>query len=115
MCVCPTVSHMLKYFGTGTSGDPSISEFMFVLAVDEMEVIYCDASKKILEPRQDWVKKMLDDNPGALEDYSQQCFEHQPGIYQNSISNLKQLFNQTEGAVLSLIYYVISSWMYLKN
>ncbi|XP_076735376.1 major histocompatibility complex class I-related protein 1-like [Maylandia zebra] len=91
------VSHMLKYFGTGTSGNPDIAEFMFVLEVDDTEVLYCDASKKIVEPRQDGVKKMLDDNPGALGEYTQQCFEHQPGIYQNSISNLKQLLNQSGG------------------
>uniref|UniRef100_A0A3P9DCR0 Ig-like domain-containing protein n=1 Tax=Maylandia zebra TaxID=106582 RepID=A0A3P9DCR0_9CICH len=90
-------SHMLKYFGTGTSGNPDIAEFMFVLEVDDTEVLYCDASKKIVEPRQDGVKKMLDDNPGALGEYTQQCFEHQPGIYQNSISNLKQLLNQSGG------------------
>ncbi|XP_026012918.1 major histocompatibility complex class I-related gene protein-like [Astatotilapia calliptera] len=91
------VSHMLKYFGTGTSGNPDIAEFMFVLEVDDTEVLYCDASKKIVEPRQDGVKKMLDDNPGALGEYTQECFEHQPGIYQNSISNLKQLLNQSGG------------------
>ncbi|XP_039896941.1 major histocompatibility complex class I-related gene protein-like isoform X2 [Simochromis diagramma] len=101
------VSHMLKYFGTGTSGNPDISEFMFVLAVDDTEVLYCDASKKIVEPRQDWVKKMLDDNPGALGEYTQQCFEHQPGIYQNSISNLKQLLNQSGG--VHILQCMISS------
>lgn len=106
---------MLKYFGTGTSGNPDIAEFMFVLEVDDTEVLYCDASKKIVEPRQDGVKKMLDDNPGALGEYTQECFEHQPGIYQNSISNLKQLLNQSGGAVLSLIYYVILLWMYLNK
>uniref|UniRef100_A0A3B4G584 Major histocompatibility complex class I-related gene protein-like n=1 Tax=Pundamilia nyererei TaxID=303518 RepID=A0A3B4G584_9CICH len=95
--ICFVVSHMLKYLGTGTSGNPDIAEFMFVLEVDDTEVLYCDASKKIVEPRQDGVKKMLDDNPGAQREYTQECFEHQPGIYQNSISNLKQLLNQSGG------------------
>lgn len=109
------MSHSLKYLVTGSSGDPNISELMYVAVVDDTEVLYCDASKKIVEPRQDWVKKMFDDNPDMLLGYTHECFEHQPIFFKSLISNWKQLLNQNEGAVLSLIYYVILSCMYLHK
>ncbi|XP_005751457.1 major histocompatibility complex class I-related gene protein-like [Pundamilia nyererei] len=91
------VSHSLKYLVTGSSGDPNISELMYVAVVDDTEVLYCDASKKIVEPRQDWVKKMFDDNPDMLLGYTHECFEHQPIFFKSLISNWKQLLNQNEG------------------
>ncbi|XP_035772401.1 major histocompatibility complex class I-related gene protein-like [Neolamprologus brichardi] len=69
------VSNILKYFVTGGSGHPNISEFMYVGVLDGIEVVYCDASKKILEPRQDWVKKLFDDKPDIFEGFTQGCFE----------------------------------------
>ncbi|XP_035765209.1 major histocompatibility complex class I-related gene protein-like [Neolamprologus brichardi] len=95
--IASAVSHSLKYLVTGSSGDPNISELMYVAVVDDTEVLYCDASKKIVEPRQDWVKKMFADNPDMLLGYTHECFEHQPNFFKSLISNWKQLLNQSEG------------------
>lgn len=100
---CPTVSNILKYFVTGCSGHPNISEYMYVGVLDGIEVVYCDASKKILEPRQDWVKKLFDDKPDILEWFTQDCFEVRVILYTSLISDLNQHLNQSGGTVFSLI------------
>uniref|UniRef100_A0A3P9DDC4 Ig-like domain-containing protein n=1 Tax=Maylandia zebra TaxID=106582 RepID=A0A3P9DDC4_9CICH len=94
---CPTVSNILKYFVTGCSGHPNISEYMYVGVLDGIEVVYCDASKKILEPRQDWVKKLFDDKPDILEWFTQDCFEVRVILYTSLISDLNQHLNQSGG------------------
>lgn len=97
------MSNILKYLVTGCSGHPNISEFMYVGVLDGVEVLYCDASKKILEPRQDWVKKLFDDKPDILEWFTQCCFEDIANFYTHLISDLNQHLNQREGTVFSLI------------
>lgn len=97
------MSHSLKILLTASSGNPDISELIFVTVVDDMEVVYCDGSKKILEQRQDWVKKAFDDNPDLLVAFTYECFEYQPSMYKILISNWKQHLNQSEGAVLIMI------------
>lgn len=99
---CPAVSNILKYFATGGSGHPNMSEYMYVGVLDGIEVFYCDARKKILEPRQDWVKRLFDDKPDILEWFTQ-CLEAQTIIYTSLISDLNQHLNQSRGTVFSLI------------
>uniref|UniRef100_A0A3Q4HFG8 Ig-like domain-containing protein n=1 Tax=Neolamprologus brichardi TaxID=32507 RepID=A0A3Q4HFG8_NEOBR len=89
--------NILTYFVTGGSGHPNISEFMYVGVLDGIEVVYCDASKKILEPRQDWVKKLFDDKPDIFEGFTQGCFEAHVNFYTHLISDLNQHLNQREG------------------
>lgn len=89
---------------TGSSGDPNISEFAGVVLVDDTEAVYCDSRNKILEPRQDWMKKIFSNDTQHLALYTKQCFEDQPDIFRFLISTLKQQFNQIEGTVNQGIY-----------
>ncbi|XP_051245673.1 major histocompatibility complex class I-related gene protein isoform X2 [Dicentrarchus labrax] len=95
--VSSAVKHSLKFFVTGSSGVPKIPEFVAALEVDGSLVVYCDGNKKILEPKQDWMKKIFEDDPQHFEQYTQQCFENGPNIFKVWINNLKQRLNQTEG------------------
>uniref|UniRef100_A0A3Q4HBC5 Ig-like domain-containing protein n=1 Tax=Neolamprologus brichardi TaxID=32507 RepID=A0A3Q4HBC5_NEOBR len=101
--------NILKYFVTGGSGHPNISEFMYVGVLDGIEVVYCDASKKILEPRQDWVKKLFDDKPDIFEGFTQGCFESLfffvfPGVHilQCIIGNE---WNKNSGEVTGFLHF----------
>ncbi|XP_005478473.3 major histocompatibility complex class I-related gene protein [Oreochromis niloticus] len=96
-CGSFAVKHLLKYFVTGSSGAPNIPELFGVLMVDGIQVGYCDVSKKILEPRQEWAKNILEKHPEQLGWYKHKCFEHQPNFFRELISSLKQQFNQSEG------------------
>ncbi|KAL3984308.1 transcription initiation factor TFIID subunit 9 [Sarotherodon galilaeus] len=96
-CGSFAVKHSLKYFVTGSSGAPNIPELFGVLMVDGIQVGYCDVSKKILEPRQEWAKNILEKHPEQLGWYKSKCFEEQPNFFRELISSLKQQFNQSEG------------------
>uniref|UniRef100_A0A3P8REM0 Ig-like domain-containing protein n=2 Tax=Astatotilapia calliptera TaxID=8154 RepID=A0A3P8REM0_ASTCA len=91
------MKHSLNYFIIGSSGVLNISEFAGVLMVDGVQMGYCDVSKKILEPRQEWAKNILKKHPEQLDWYKHKCFEDQPNFFRELISSLKQQFNQSEG------------------
>ncbi|XP_032364134.1 major histocompatibility complex class I-related gene protein [Etheostoma spectabile] len=95
--VSSPVKHSLKFFSTASSGVPNLPEFMATAVVDDLLVGYCDTNKKILEPKQDWVKTLLENNPQLLEMYTAECFEIQPAFFKATMDNLKQIFNQTGG------------------
>ncbi|XP_030596982.1 major histocompatibility complex class I-related gene protein-like [Archocentrus centrarchus] len=96
--VCPTVKHSLVHFLTGSSGIPHLSEFVGFAEVDGIQMIYCDGDNKIFEPRQDWMKNILDNNPQLLEMYNQQCFVMLPNHLREELISMKQQSNQS-GAV----------------
>uniref|UniRef100_A0A671U9B3 Ig-like domain-containing protein n=1 Tax=Sparus aurata TaxID=8175 RepID=A0A671U9B3_SPAAU len=70
--VCPAVKHSLKFFLTGSTGLQNVPEFMAAVMVDDVLVGYCDTNRKIVEPKQDWVKKLFEAEPQHLEMYTQQ-------------------------------------------
>lgn len=96
------MKHSLNYFIIGSSGVLNISEFAGVLMVDGVQMGYCDVSKKILEPRQEWAKNILKKHPEQLDWYKHKCFEDQPNFFRELISSLKQQFNQSEVFLLYL-------------
>ncbi|TDH03723.1 hypothetical protein EPR50_G00145080 [Perca flavescens] len=57
----------------------------------------CNTKKKIVEPKQDWVKTILENNPQQLEFYTQTCFEIEPISFKATMDDLKQRFNQSGG------------------
>uniref|UniRef100_A0A3B4G3Q5 Major histocompatibility complex class I-related gene protein-like n=1 Tax=Pundamilia nyererei TaxID=303518 RepID=A0A3B4G3Q5_9CICH len=92
-----SVKHSLMYFLTGSSGIANIPDFVGVGELDGIEAGYCDINNKIIQPRQDWAKQILDDDRAHLEMYTYLCFENLPDFFKGFIFTLKQQFNQTEG------------------
>uniref|UniRef100_A0A671XC23 Ig-like domain-containing protein n=1 Tax=Sparus aurata TaxID=8175 RepID=A0A671XC23_SPAAU len=92
-----SVKHSLKYIYTASSGLPDFPEFVAAAVVDENLLVYCDCSKKILQPKYDWVKKVFEDDPQHLEHYKESCYEGQQTFFKATINSLKQRFNQSEG------------------
>lgn len=82
---------------TGSSGVANISEFLSEMVFDGIQAGYCDSRNKILEPRQDWAKKILDDNPQQLKSLTVQCFVTLPNLFRAWIFGLQQQFNQPAG------------------
>ncbi|XP_051251234.1 major histocompatibility complex class I-related gene protein isoform X6 [Dicentrarchus labrax] len=95
--VSSAVKHSLKYFITGSSGVTNISELVAAVVVDGSLAIYCDSNKKILEPKQGWMKKVFADDPQHFEWATQECFQRGPNKFKVRIQNLKQRLNQSEG------------------
>ncbi|XP_042070048.1 major histocompatibility complex class I-related gene protein-like isoform X1 [Haplochromis burtoni] len=92
-----TVKHSLMYFLTGSSGIANIPDFVGVGELDGIEAGYCDINNKIIQPRQDWAKQILDDDRAHLAMYTFLCFENLPDFFKGLIFTLKQQFNQTGG------------------
>ncbi|XP_047460587.1 major histocompatibility complex class I-related gene protein-like [Mugil cephalus] len=98
-----TVRHSLKYYTTASSGVPNLPEFMSVAEVDDIQVVHCDGSNKIFEPRQDWMKKLFDENPQIRKWHTEQCFQIQPQRFKNRLNSLIQLFNHSEGSGVHIL------------
>ncbi|XP_051245678.1 major histocompatibility complex class I-related gene protein-like [Dicentrarchus labrax] len=96
--VSPAVKHSLKFIFTASSGVPDFPEFVVAVVVDEILAGYCDNNKKIVEPKQDWVNKLFEDDPQHLQWYTTKCSEYEPHFFKTTLDNLKQRFNQSGGA-----------------
>uniref|UniRef100_A0A4W6FNV0 Ig-like domain-containing protein n=1 Tax=Lates calcarifer TaxID=8187 RepID=A0A4W6FNV0_LATCA len=66
-------THSLRFFYTGSYGVMTFPEFVGVVMVDEVEVIYCDSSIGGAEPKQDWMRKLIKDDPEHMDWYSNEC------------------------------------------
>uniref|UniRef100_A0A3Q2Q220 Major histocompatibility complex class I-related gene protein-like n=1 Tax=Fundulus heteroclitus TaxID=8078 RepID=A0A3Q2Q220_FUNHE len=91
-----SVKHSLRYFLTATYGVPDFPEFIGAATVDEVQVGYCDSNIKTATPRQDWMRRLIEEDPKHQEWYSQQCLEEQQ-IFKAYIDNFKQRLNLTQG------------------
>ncbi|XP_078018189.1 major histocompatibility complex class I-related protein 1-like [Epinephelus lanceolatus] len=91
------VKHSLMFFVTASSGVPNFPEFLAAAVVDELLIGYCDSNKNTVEPKQDWMKSLLQNFPEHLERYTQECTEGQPNFFKATMYGLKQHFNQTRG------------------
>ncbi|XP_061597612.1 major histocompatibility complex class I-related gene protein-like [Cololabis saira] len=90
------VKHSLKYFLTATSGIPDFPELVGAATVNEIQVGYCDSKIKTAEPKLDWMKKLIKDDPQHLEWYSLKCLQKLQ-VFKDNIDSLKQRLNHTKG------------------
>ncbi|XP_049448892.1 major histocompatibility complex class I-related gene protein-like isoform X7 [Epinephelus fuscoguttatus] len=99
LCLChfsSAVKHTLRYALTASS---EVQDFNFVgvTVVDGIVAGYCDSVNKKVEPKQDWMRKLIEDDPQHLEWHTQQCYVYYPNFFKTMIHDLKQLFNQSGG------------------
>ncbi|XP_065326204.1 major histocompatibility complex class I-related gene protein-like [Pelmatolapia mariae] len=94
--IAVTVKHSLKFFFTQTSGVQSIPEFVVVGLVDEVQGGYYDSNTGRPEPKTEWMKKLVKDDPQHLEWYTARSLDVQH-LFKHYIENLRKRFNQTEG------------------
>ncbi|XP_070840178.1 major histocompatibility complex class I-related gene protein-like [Chaetodon trifascialis] len=94
--VSSSVKHSLKYFLIGSDGVPNFPEFMAAAVVDGHLVAYCDSNRKTVDPKQEWMKTLFENDPQVLEWYRRECFQILPNLFKTTMSSLKQRFNQSE-------------------
>uniref|UniRef100_A0A8C4GKF4 MHC class I-like antigen recognition-like domain-containing protein n=1 Tax=Dicentrarchus labrax TaxID=13489 RepID=A0A8C4GKF4_DICLA len=93
--VSSAVKHSLKMFYTASSGVPDFPELVGAAVVDGILAIYCDTNKQIVEPKQDWMRKIFENDPQHLKLYNGDCFEYQPNLLKVKMYSLKQHSNQS--------------------
>uniref|UniRef100_A0A8C4DT53 MHC class I-like antigen recognition-like domain-containing protein n=1 Tax=Dicentrarchus labrax TaxID=13489 RepID=A0A8C4DT53_DICLA len=87
--------HSLKFFFIGVSGVTNFPEFIGAVMVDGVEVVHYDSNIKRAEPKQDWMKRLMEDDPGHRDWYTDECRVNQH-FFSSTIDSLIQ-FNQTGG------------------
>ncbi|XP_026204507.1 major histocompatibility complex class I-related gene protein-like isoform X3 [Anabas testudineus] len=82
--------HSLMFLSTGLFEDQTFPEFVRVALVDGVEVIYCDSEIRRAEPKQDWMKDLMEADPQHTDWYFNECLTN------HSLFNSTD-FMQTEG------------------
>ncbi|XP_071376383.1 major histocompatibility complex class I-related gene protein-like [Centroberyx affinis] len=90
------VTHSLKVFHTGSTEVPNFPEFVAVGLVDGVQIGHYDSNTKRAEAKQDWMNKVIADDPQHLEWHTVRCLEAQQSL-KAELQSLKQRFNQTGG------------------
>uniref|UniRef100_A0A3P8YVS0 Ig-like domain-containing protein n=1 Tax=Esox lucius TaxID=8010 RepID=A0A3P8YVS0_ESOLU len=97
------VTHSLKYFYTGVSGDINFPEFTTVGLVDNVTFIYFDSNTKTAVPKTEWIKRV---GPGYWVSQTKTCINlHQ--FFKNNIQVAKDRFNQSMSTGVHVF-----QWMY---
>ncbi|KAM9340260.1 uncharacterized protein ABDE67_015998 [Symphorus nematophorus] len=87
--------HFLTIFFTGLYRVTNFPEFVGVVMVDGVEVVYCDSNMKRAEPKQGWMKKLMKDDPKHMDWYTEECRFSQH-FFSSTIGSLMQHSNKTE-------------------
>uniref|UniRef100_A0A3Q1EZG7 MHC class I-like antigen recognition-like domain-containing protein n=1 Tax=Acanthochromis polyacanthus TaxID=80966 RepID=A0A3Q1EZG7_9TELE len=90
------LTHSLKYVYAASSQVPNFPEFVVVGMIDDVQVVHYDSNTKTAVPKQDWMKKVIDDDPEYFK-RSTGIFMGQQQDFKANIEELKQRFNQTGG------------------
>ncbi|XP_077936864.1 major histocompatibility complex class I-related protein 1 isoform X1 [Gasterosteus aculeatus] len=90
------LTHSLKYFLTASSGVPNFPEFVIVGLLDEVEISHYDSDTRRLEPRQDWMIRVTEDDPQFWKRNTELAMDAQQD-FKGHIEIAKQRFNQTGG------------------
>uniref|UniRef100_A0A3B5QL13 Major histocompatibility complex class I-related gene protein-like n=1 Tax=Xiphophorus maculatus TaxID=8083 RepID=A0A3B5QL13_XIPMA len=91
-----TVHHSLQYIYTASSGIKNFPEFVAVGLVDGNEVMYYDSNIREAKPKQDWMKKVTEDDPQYWDFQTHELSRTQKSFI-DGIEVAKQRFNQTGG------------------
>lgn len=80
---------------------------MIVAVVDGVVLGSCDSNNRTAEPKQDWSKKLVEDDPDHLEWNTQACRINHDGL-KALIHQIQLVLNQTGG--MSTVYHIGDFW-----
>uniref|UniRef100_A0A3B4ASV6 Ig-like domain-containing protein n=1 Tax=Periophthalmus magnuspinnatus TaxID=409849 RepID=A0A3B4ASV6_9GOBI len=86
--------HTLRVFETSSSQVPNFPEYVAVAVVNDVEVIHCDSETRRLEPKQEWMNRVTEDDPMFWVWITQICVNN---LQKGKAKDMKRRFNQTEG------------------
>ncbi|KAK0139878.1 HLA class I histocompatibility antigen, A-2 alpha chain [Merluccius polli] len=89
--VCP------QFFSTASSGVSNIPEFVHVVMLDELLILYYDSNSQKLEVKQSW----MDQVPREYLEGGTRILQGHQQVYKADIETLKKVFYQTGGQFIS--------------
>ncbi|XP_076609863.1 major histocompatibility complex class I-related protein 1-like [Chaetodon auriga] len=94
--VSSPVRHSLKFYFMASSGAPNVPDFVAFVNIEDVLMAYYDSSMTTPEPRQDWVRKLKEDDPQHWENAVQECrnYEHH---FKAEFNAFKMRLNRTGG------------------
>ncbi|XP_076610946.1 major histocompatibility complex class I-related protein 1-like [Chaetodon auriga] len=94
--VSSPVRHSLKFYIMASSGAPNVPDFVAFTNIEDVLMAYYDSSMTTPEPRQDWVRKLKEDDPQHWETMVQDCrkYEHR---FKAEFNAFKMHLNRTGG------------------
>uniref|UniRef100_A0A3Q3EWD2 Major histocompatibility complex class I-related gene protein-like n=1 Tax=Labrus bergylta TaxID=56723 RepID=A0A3Q3EWD2_9LABR len=95
-CFLILLMHSYKFFYTASSEVPNFPEFVIVGMVDDIQAGYYDSNIKRVELKQDWMKKVTEDEAEYWEWLTERAVDHQQW-FKVTLDILKRRFNQTGG------------------
>uniref|UniRef100_A0A8C7WUI7 MHC class I-like antigen recognition-like domain-containing protein n=1 Tax=Oryzias sinensis TaxID=183150 RepID=A0A8C7WUI7_9TELE len=96
-----SVTHSMKYLYTFPYQVQNVPQFIMVVLVDDVQIIYYDSNNRKMVPRQDWMKEVVD------EKYWETETEVDQGVlktFQTYIETGKHLYNQTGGELVLTLF-----------
>uniref|UniRef100_A0A672FIV4 Ig-like domain-containing protein n=1 Tax=Salarias fasciatus TaxID=181472 RepID=A0A672FIV4_SALFA len=100
--------HSLKYFYTASTQVPNFPEFVIVGLVDEYPIEHYNSNTQRLQPKQDWMNKVTEEDPTYWETSTNGALGAQE-TFKGNIGTVKQRLNQT-GGVHIFQYMVGCEW-----
>uniref|UniRef100_A0A3Q3FBN0 MHC class I-like antigen recognition-like domain-containing protein n=1 Tax=Labrus bergylta TaxID=56723 RepID=A0A3Q3FBN0_9LABR len=88
--------HSYKFFFTASSEVTNFPEFVAVGMVDDIQLGHYDSNIKRVEPKQDWINKVTEDEAEYLKRETERAVGAQQW-FKVRLDNLKRRFNQTGG------------------
>ncbi|XP_033492938.2 major histocompatibility complex class I-related protein 1-like [Epinephelus lanceolatus] len=90
------VKHSLRGYQMVFSGVPNIPDYVAVANVEGVPLSYYDGSMTTPEPRQDWVRKLIKEEPQLWERITQSAVDYQQ-FFKAQTDSFRQHLNQTGG------------------
>lgn len=90
-----TVIHSLKVYLLISSGVPNVPEYLLMVKFEDVLSAYYDSNMKTAEPRQQWVREMVEGESEDWETYTANILLHQYRLAETT----KNFYHQQTGGM----------------
>ncbi|XP_071355966.1 major histocompatibility complex class I-related gene protein-like [Trachinotus anak] len=93
------VEHSLKIYHIISSGHPNIPDYVGITDFEDTGMTYYDSNMTMIEPRHDWVSKLMEGDPQHWKKKSQDCKNYEQ-VFKDEANSFNQHSKQTGGVYI---------------